>query len=162
MRNIYYCYPEGKHKALTMSYDDGSAHDRKLVALFNKHGIRGTFNLNFGNSSGPDRISPAEYPELYAGHEIACHTLTHPTLERCPIEHVALQILEDRKGLEKAAGLRGAGTGISERIIQPGNNGLAAVARNPVCANRGEQRSLLHAPGSDGMETDLPPQSQAR
>jgi len=104
MRNIYFCYPGGKHKALTMSYDDGSAHDRRLVSIFNRHGIKGTFNLNFGNSSGADRISPAEYPELYAGHEIACHTLTHPTLERCPIEHVALQILEDRKGLEKAAG----------------------------------------------------------
>ena len=45
---IYTCFPGGKHKALTMSYDDGREEDRRLVKLFNQHGIKGTFNINAG------------------------------------------------------------------------------------------------------------------
>ncbi|MCX7658361.1 MAG: polysaccharide deacetylase, partial [Oscillospiraceae bacterium] len=33
-------FPEGKTKALTMSYDDGPVFDRRLVEIFNKYGIR--------------------------------------------------------------------------------------------------------------------------
>ena len=38
----------GKRKVLTLSYDDGTIHDRRLVAMMNEYGIRGTFNLNSG------------------------------------------------------------------------------------------------------------------
>jgi len=44
----YITYPGGRFKALTMSYDDGRPQDRRLVELFNKYGIRGTFHLNSG------------------------------------------------------------------------------------------------------------------
>ena len=33
-------YPEGKIKALTFSYDDGSRHDLKLAEIFNRFGWR--------------------------------------------------------------------------------------------------------------------------
>ena len=45
---VYVCLPEGKAKALTMSYDDGKIQDERLVSIFNRYGIRGTFNLNYG------------------------------------------------------------------------------------------------------------------
>ena len=41
---VYVCFPEGKAKALTMSYDDGKIQDERLVSIFNRYGIRGTFN----------------------------------------------------------------------------------------------------------------------
>ena len=41
-------FPNGKSKAFTMSYDDGTIHDRRLVEIMNRYGIRGTFNLNAG------------------------------------------------------------------------------------------------------------------
>lgn len=104
VKNIYSCFPGGKHKALTMSYDDGREEDRRLVALFNKYGIRGTFNLNYGIQSDEKRVPISEYKELYKGHEVACHTYTHPTIERCPLEQVVPQVLEDRKGLERTMG----------------------------------------------------------
>ena len=108
LMNIYSCFPGGKHKALTMSYDDGRDEDRRLVALFNKHGIKGTFNLNYGidwdSRTDELRVPITEYKELYKGHEMASHTYTHPTIERCPLEQVVEQILEDRKGLEAIAG----------------------------------------------------------
>ena len=100
LRNIYTCFPGGKHKALTMSYDDGREEDRRLVALFNQYGIKGTFNVNYGIQQDPHRIPLSEYKTLYKGHEIACHTYTHPTIERCPLEQVISQVMEDRKGLE--------------------------------------------------------------
>ena len=45
---VYICFPEGKAKALTMSYDDGKVEDIRLLEIFNKYGIKGTFNLNYG------------------------------------------------------------------------------------------------------------------
>ena len=41
-------FPQGKPKALTLSYDDGVTQDERLIALMKKYGIRGTFNLNPG------------------------------------------------------------------------------------------------------------------
>ena len=107
LRNIYTAFPEGKHKVLTLSYDDGKIPDRRLVALFNEYGLKGTFNVNSGLYDIPyseaynERIPVTEYKTLYDGHEVACHTYTHPTIARCPKEQIALQVLEDRKALEK-------------------------------------------------------------
>ncbi len=104
IRKIYVCFPGGKHKALTMSYDDGKHEDRRLVEIFNRYGIKGTFNLNSGLEGDPVRIPQAEYRELYRGHEVACHTVSHPTIGRCPLPSVAQEILEDRKKLEEIMG----------------------------------------------------------
>ena len=100
---IYICFPQGKAKALTMSYDDGRQQDERLVEIFNRYGIRGTFNLNYGRmgkDQDPPRISRERAIELYKGHEIATHTLTHPTIARCPLTETAEEILQDRRGLE--------------------------------------------------------------
>lgn len=101
---VYYCFPGGKTKALTMSYDDAKFQDRKLVSIFNKYGIRGTFNLNYGTLGKAPIISAEEVSTLYQGHEIATHTLNHPVIGRCPLPLVAEEILEDRKGLESLTG----------------------------------------------------------
>lgn len=105
--SIYVCYPQGKTKALTMSYDDGRAQDERLIQIFNRNGIKGTFNLCSGwlAEDYPDEeVRRKRVQELYAGHEIATHTLTHPTMERIPLHNVAQEILEDRKNLEKLCG----------------------------------------------------------
>jgi len=104
MPRIVLAFPEGRHKALTMSYDDGKEADRRLVRIFNEHGVRGTFHLNGGLLGSEGRISAEEAATLYAGHEIAAHTLTHPTIARCPKETVVHEIMEDRKALERITG----------------------------------------------------------
>lgn len=104
MKSIVFAFPEGRRKALTMSYDDGVIEDRQLVAIFNKYDIKGTFHINGGSMNKERHIPAAEIAELYQGHEVSCHAYTHPFLERIP-EIVALnQIFEDRKILEKYAG----------------------------------------------------------
>ena len=109
-RNIYIQFPEGKHKVLTLSYDDGKIPDRRLLSILNEHGIKGTFNLNSGLENNSfdqaynERIPCSEYKELYKGHEVASHTVTHPTIARCPKEQMVLQVIEDRRALEKIMG----------------------------------------------------------
>lgn len=104
-KTIYTCFPGGRNKVLTMSYDDGRAEDRKLVGIFNKYRIRGTFNLNTGIWNDPEAsIPPEEYPELYKGHEVACHGYTHPNFERCSTEQIVRQVFQDRYELEALTG----------------------------------------------------------
>ena len=101
---IRFLYPEGRTKALTMSYDDGVVQDRRLVELFNASGIRGTFHINSGILDHGNRIASSEVKTLYAGHEVSCHTVSHPFLERLPRTEVAREIYEDRRRLEEHCG----------------------------------------------------------
>ncbi|OOM75377.1 peptidoglycan-N-acetylmuramic acid deacetylase PdaC [Clostridium puniceum] len=113
MRTIYKCFPEGKFKVLTMSYDDGRDPDKKLINLFNKYKIKGSFHLNSGllkdapptpNDAYGLRIQSEEIKKIYEGHEVSCHTSTHPTIARSPIGHVTKEIIEDREKLEEIVG----------------------------------------------------------
>lgn len=104
MNTLYTCYPGGKHKALSLSYDDGNVADRTMVHMLNVGEIKGTFHLNSGQLDGEHRVKTDEVASLYEGHEIACHTATHPTLTRCPDHEIIAQILEDRRALEELAG----------------------------------------------------------
>lgn len=109
-------FKDGRRKALTFSYDDGTIHDRKLVALMNQYGMKGTFNLNSGlfgkkerqiiNGIDTDfsRIEAEEVKSLYAGHEVASHTLTHPSLTGLPSNMGAKEVLKDRSNLEILTG----------------------------------------------------------
>ena len=65
MNKVYCCYPGGKHKALTMSYDDGRTYDRQLVEIFNRYGIKGTFHLNSGFLGDQRHVSPEQ--RLFGG-----------------------------------------------------------------------------------------------
>ncbi len=101
---IRFLFPEGKKKCFTLSYDDGSVHDRRLVSILNRFGIKGTFHLNSGVLENDWHIHVDEIPELYKGHEISCHGVNHPFLERIPAAELVHEILEDRKNLEAIAG----------------------------------------------------------
>ena len=98
------CWKDGKKRALTMSYDDGVVQDRRLVEIFNKYGIRGSFHINGGLLDEKDTISIDEVATLYKGHEVSSHSLTHPFLERVSQAEVVHEILEDRRVLENACG----------------------------------------------------------
>ncbi|MDQ0896876.1 MULTISPECIES: polysaccharide deacetylase family protein [unclassified Paenibacillus] len=104
MPKIVMTFPEGKHKVLTMSYDDGKSADIRLVELFNKHLVKGTFHINSGLIGLEDRLSQKEVAERYQGHEVSAHTVTHPTLARCPKEQIVDEIFQDRINLERIVG----------------------------------------------------------
>ena len=106
---IQLVFPEGKEKAFTASYDDGTIFDKDLIKLMNEYGIKGTFNLNsslFGKEGravidGYDtdisRIPEDEIVDLYCNHEIAAHAYTHMKLTESDFGMVSYEIIEDRK-----------------------------------------------------------------
>ena len=101
MRRVRFVYPEGKSFVLTMSYDDGKDADYRLVEIFNKYGIRGSFHLNSGNLGKEGWVKAEDVKELYANHEVSCHSVTHPFLERINPNRVIDEVWEDRRQLEK-------------------------------------------------------------
>lgn len=104
MNIIFNRYPEGKTKALTMSYDDGPLSDRRLVEIFNKNGIRGTFHLNSSRFDTSNGFKSEEIAEIYKNHEVSCHTYTHPFPNTMPRESLIMEIMKDRQKLEEAVG----------------------------------------------------------
>lgn len=103
-------------KAVTFSYDDGVTQDRRLVEVFNRYGLKGTFNINSGllgtenvltyggKSVQHNKISPDELASLYKGHEVAVHTLTHPMLPSLSEEEIIRQVEGDRLKLSELCG----------------------------------------------------------
>lgn len=107
----------GKMKAVTFSYDDGVTQDIKLIELLNKYNLKATFNINSellgkkgtlirngGQKVSHYKIHPDDVKDIYAGHEVAVHTLTHPNLTTLDEDEIIRQVEEDRKNLEVLAG----------------------------------------------------------
>ena len=106
----------GKKKAITFSYDDGVTQDIRLIELFNKYGLKCTFNLNSGLLGKPgqllregvdvrhDKISPERVREIYATHEVATHAVTHPYLTRLTDAEIIREIEDDRIRLSELVG----------------------------------------------------------
>lgn len=107
----------GKKKAVTFSFDDGVTQDVRLIGIFNRFGLKCTFNLNSellglpgglireGKRVSHNKIQPQAVRAVYAGHEIAVHTLTHPNLAQVEEEaEILRQVNEDRKNLSALAG----------------------------------------------------------
>ncbi len=97
-------WKDGKPFALTMSYDDGTIHDRRLVETFNKYGIRGSFHLNSSRLFSGNAVTFDEVKTLYQGHEVSCHTVNHPFPSALPDSLLIHEIFDDRKTLEDACG----------------------------------------------------------
>ncbi len=109
-------FPEGKRKALTLSYDDGVTQDRRLVEILDRYGLKCTFNLNastLGKSGtvsqdgvevSHNKIPPQEVATLYKNHEVAGHGLTHPSLPHIGTPEAMHEIIEDRRQLEQLSG----------------------------------------------------------
>ncbi|MBR2152491.1 MAG: polysaccharide deacetylase family protein [Clostridia bacterium] len=106
----------GKLKAVTFSYDDGVTQDIRLIELLNKYNLKCTFNLNSkllsqkgiiirnGQRISHYKIHPDDVRDLYEGHEIAVHTLTHPNLTQCSGDEIIHQVETDRVNLSNLAG----------------------------------------------------------
>ena len=95
-------FPEGKAKAVTLSYDDGCVADLHFSDVITKSGLKCTFNLN-GNVFRKGVISDEDIKEKFLdrGHEIAVHGELHvaPGYQR-PIEGIK-GVLNCRLDLEK-------------------------------------------------------------
>lgn len=98
------CFPNGLKRAFTLSYDDGQIYDRRLVDMLDRYGLKATFHLNSSNLGIDNEVDhflkPDEIEDLFDGHEIACHGITHPYFTQLPKGELVKEILEDRRTLE--------------------------------------------------------------
>ena len=126
-----------KKKAVTFSFDDGVTQDIRLIEILNRYGLKGTFNLN-SELLGKDgalvrndrrvdhiKVNPADVSRIYAGHEVAVHTLTHPMLPDLEEAEVIRQVEEDRRNLSGLCGYEvvgmaypGGGVNFNERVAE--------------------------------------------
>lgn len=109
-------YPDFLRKAVTFSFDDGTYCDVFAVELLNRHGLKGTFNLNSGllgkeqtlHIEGKDiyynHFSEEQTAKLYRGHEVASHSVHHPLLIGQPPEFLAQEVDADIAALSRIAG----------------------------------------------------------
>lgn len=97
------CYPKGKKKIVTFSYDDGHSNDIRLIELFDKYGAKGTFHLNGHNYIGKSKEELSSIGEIYKNHEISCHTLNHAWPAQMPSQTLIAETLRDRAILEEIA-----------------------------------------------------------
>lgn len=105
-------FPDGKVKALTLSYDDQSEQDIRLIDIMNENGIRGTFNISTGlyspegkifkEGSVCRRMTRQRAIDLYkdSPHEVAVHGYSHPYLTQMPEASVTREVFADRMNLE--------------------------------------------------------------
>lgn len=132
---------KGKMKAVTFSYDDGVTQDQRLISIFNRYDLKCTFNLNSGLLGQADMLQregvsvahckplKEEIRGIYAGHEIAAHTLTHPALSALSDQEIIRQVEDDRLALSEIAGYEVVG------MAYPGgtdfiNEHVASLIRN--------------------------------
>lgn len=104
-------------KIITFSFDDGVTDDVRLIELFNRYGLKGTFNLNSGTLSNMcsrwkyvggmrgekckdvTHYNFFKHQNLYDGHEIAVHTHTHPHMNSLSYDDQYAEIWLDKKFL---------------------------------------------------------------
>ena len=102
MRTVFMRYPCGKARAVTFSYDDGVPQDKRLAELFDRYGMKATFNFNceYTRKTNFTKEEINEY-FLSKGHEIAVHGANHRANGNMrPIEGIR-DVLDCRLELEE-------------------------------------------------------------
>ena len=96
-------------KIVSLSFDDGTIYDKRFIGLLNKYGLRATFNLNSGlddfiwyyEDKPIRRLNLEESKDIYNGHEVASHSLTHPYFSSLDEKRQIQEVEEDILNLEK-------------------------------------------------------------
>ena len=154
---------DNKMKAVTFSFDDNVEQDISTIEILNRYGLKGTFNLNSGLLGRHDKLirnsvevehyknRAADIPHIYAGHEIAAHTVTHPLLTKLSDADVLREVEEDRLALSEIAGYEvvgfaypGGGVNYNDRVADliRSNTGVR-YARTTVDADSFERQDDL-------------------
>lgn len=106
----------GKLKAITFSFDDGVTQDVRMIQLLDKYGLKATFNISSGrlgryglSLSGGRKVAryavaQKHLVDVYAGHEVASHTIDHVILPDQDDAEVIRQVEEDRVKLSELMG----------------------------------------------------------
>ncbi|MCH5253002.1 MAG: polysaccharide deacetylase family protein [Lachnospiraceae bacterium] len=81
MNKRFMRFPGGKTKTITLSYDDAMEEDKKLIALMEKYGMKGTFNLIPGWFAKEGTVYPKEETYRLVSETLAKEIYNHPLVE---------------------------------------------------------------------------------
>lgn len=127
MRYKFLRFPDGKPKAVTLSYDDGVIFDEQLINIMGKNGLKGTFNISTGlfNEENPRRLTKENAIKLYteSGNEVAVHGKYHLSLADVPLAMAIDDVLKDRQVLEEwfdkiVIGMAYANGSFSDNVVE--------------------------------------------
>lgn len=124
----YMRFPGGMEKAITFSYDDGVVADKKLIAILDKYGLKGTFNLNsklFNVLEWHGRMDEEQTINTFknSGHEVALHGARHIFLGKVPLPLAVKEVADNRAYLEEkfgciVNGMAYAYSGVDDETVQ--------------------------------------------
>ena len=119
MKYEFLRFPEGRAKAVSFSYDDGSIHDVRFTETLNRYGIKCTYNL-IGERVAIEKGLTRDFIRneiLAKGHEIADHGYEHAALDaKNPLDTLD-EILKCRLYLEQEFGCLVRGMGFPDRSV---------------------------------------------
>lgn len=125
MRYRFLRFPEGKAKAVTLSYDDGCRQDERFVEILNRNGLKCTFNHNSDEMKKSHCFNANQVQELFLnhGHEIAVHGYWHRANgSQRPIDGIR-DVLDNRLQLEQKLGIIIRGMAYPDTGISYSENG---------------------------------------
>jgi len=93
-------------RAVVLTFDDGYLDNYTLAApLLRQYSVAGTFSVVVSKIGDGKHMTRAQLGELAAaGHEIGCHSLTHPDLRRVNDERLEREVAGAKGDLEAALG----------------------------------------------------------
>ena len=112
-------YKNGALRALTMSFDDGTYEDEKMIALLKKYGVKASFCINTGLMDGNDVIEVAgnwtrmsfDHAEnkVYEGFDIISHGYRHKELTFLSDDEIISEIKNDAAKIKELTGVSPVG-----------------------------------------------------
>lgn len=105
MKKMYALVAQGKlpAKVVILTFDDGYQ-DNYLYAepVLEKYGFKATFNIITGKIGQGEYMTAEEVIALHKkGHELASHTVSHPSLEQLSGDALESELVESKSALEK-------------------------------------------------------------
>ncbi len=125
MRYCFLRFPQGKFKAVTLSYDDGVSADIPMAQMLDRYGMKCTFNINSGRMGLKNKLSMEDLKThiLAKGHEVAVHGENHIAPGVASSSVYIADVLNCRRDLEDALGMIIRGMAYPDSGIQRLHNG---------------------------------------
>lgn len=152
------------NKILTFSFDDGVTQDLRLIELFNRYGLRGTFNLNSGRLGQEThfkcrgipirhmKFTAGAIPKVYNAHEIAAHTIDHLNLTHLDDSEIIRQVRGDQEALRAITGCPVTGMAYPEGGVNHDDRVVQLLRNNTdLCYARTIISSYSFDPPSDRL-----------
>ena len=96
-------------RIVCLSFDDGTIYDKRFIELLNKYNLKATLNLNSGlkdfvwyfGARPVKRLDLKENKDIYNGHEVASHSVTHPYFSGLDKDSVIKEVKDDVASLNQ-------------------------------------------------------------